>query len=191
MSGHGQQRDFPTARYLDDPVRYSGLTITQWLAGANSCGQGYGAWLLIGFGGPFSLPVGGPWGLGLRVFLCSLWMAATFLVVVLLAGGVRREQFGRQYLGYLLRLHHYAAPGPARERARRKMKGRLRIVRQNAAPPETEAAQGAAPRFLRWRQRVRRGFSLVAPGRDTTPGASASSCGGGKAGRGKGKGGRR
>jgi len=181
MSAPRGQHDFPTARYLDDPVRYSGLTITQWLAAANSCGQGYGAWLLIQVGGPFSLPVGGAWGLGLRVFLCSLWMAATFLTVILLAGSARREQFGRQYLDYLLRRHRYGPPPPprpARYRSRRKIKDRFTVMHHTPAPPEKKAAPGAAPRLWRVHHGAHRGVPEAAPQSSTAQRTGPLSCGG-------------
>jgi len=135
-------RNFPTARYLDEPTRFAGLTAVQWLSAGLALGAAYGLWWLIGFGGPLSLPLGGPWGLGVRVFLCALCAAGVFLALTLLSGSGRREPYGQQYWSYLRRPHRYGpptrpvthqAPGTARSWSPRTRRGRERDTRDTGA----------------------------------------------------------
>jgi hypothetical protein len=100
-------RNFPTPRHLDDPTRFSGLTLAQWggllLGGLCS----YLAWLVVGPAGPWVTPLSGVWGLGLRVFCAGLVGALAFMAVYVLAGTPPMEPLGRQYWGYLWRPHRY------------------------------------------------------------------------------------
>ncbi len=121
--------NFPTARYLDEPTRFSGLTVVQWLGAGLALAAAYGTWCLIGVGGPLSLPLAGPWGLGVRVFLCALCGAGVFLALYMLSGSGHREPYGRHYWSYLRRPHRYYPPLPRGQKGDSRLHTRARRLR--------------------------------------------------------------
>jgi len=123
-------QNFPTARHLDDPLRFSGLTLAQWGGLLLGGLVAYLAWLVVGPAGSWVVPLPGVWGLGTRVFCTGLAGALAFMAIYLLAGTPPMEPLGRQYWGYLWRPHHYRPdPAPASTRIGAALPGRWRRKR--------------------------------------------------------------